>query len=102
MITKKKSNGHHHAPIYKSYVFRTKDPAIDELRTLVEDHFGKRVNNKMLEQISEDGGPSSACMRAWFFGKTKRPQNPTLEAAGRSMGYERVWQRMRSNQPSKK
>jgi hypothetical protein len=96
---KKKANGHAggRMPIYKSYVFRTKDPAIDELRTLAEKHFGKRINSKMLSQISEEGGPTPSCMRAWFFGATMRPKNPTLEAAGRAMGYRRVWQRMRAN-----
>jgi hypothetical protein len=30
-------------------------------------------------------------MAAWFFGATKRPQNATLEAAGRALGMKRVW-----------
>jgi hypothetical protein len=94
---KRKTNGHGYAPLYKSYVFKDKDPAIDTMRTLVEDHFGQRVNNEVLREIETDGGPSLGCMRGWFFGETKRPTNPTLEAAGRSMGYERVWRRMRSN-----
>jgi len=83
--------------LYGAYVFKTKDPAIDQLRTVVEDHFGHRVKHKDLQQITEEGGPSVACMRAWFFGKTQRPQNPTLEAAGRALGYQRVWQRMHKN-----
>jgi hypothetical protein len=78
-------------------MFRGKDPAIDALRTIVEDHFGRRVNSKDLQKIEEDGGPSVGCMRGWFFGKTRKPQNPTLEAAGQSIGYERVWQRKRKN-----
>lgn len=93
----KKSNGHGRQPLYASYVFKDKDPAIDEFRTLVEDHFGHRVANRDLTEISNDGGPNSSTMRAWLFGKTRRPTNATLEAAGRAMGYQRVWQRMRSN-----
>jgi len=81
--------------LYKSYTFRDKDPAIDEFRTLVEKHFGRPVSNRELKQITEDGGPSTGAMHSWFFGTTRRPQNPTLEAAGRAMGYRRVWQRMR-------
>jgi|SRR5215510_147641 len=92
-----KTNGHGRAPLYKSYVFRDKDPAIDKLRNLVERHFGRPLNGHDLHEITDDGGPSTSCMRAWFFGKTKRPTNPTLEAAGRAMGYERVWQRMKPN-----
>jgi hypothetical protein len=82
---------------YGAYVFKTKEPCIDEYRTLVEDHFGHRVTNKDLEHISEAGGPSSACMRGWLFGATERPQNATMEAAGRALGYHRVWQRMKKN-----
>ena len=91
-MKKRKSNG---SKLYKSYVFRDKDPAMDVLRTLVEDSFGHRVSNADLEQIEADGGPSTGCMQGWFFGKTKRPQNATLEAAGRAIGYHRVWQAKR-------
>lgn len=94
----KKSNGSGRLPLYKSYLFRDKDPAIDELRTVVEEHFGARVNKKDLKKIMEAGGPTAGCMGSWFFGKTRRPQNATLEAAGRAIGYQRVWQR----QPSKR
>jgi hypothetical protein len=98
MPAKKRTNGHGRTPpLYKSYVFKDKDPAIDELRSLVERHYGHRVTGKDLADITEEGGPSTACMRAWFFGKTLRPTNPTLEAAGRAMGYERVWRRMGRN-----
>ena len=34
------------AALYRSYVFKTKDPAIDELRTVIEDHFGRRITKK--------------------------------------------------------
>lgn len=77
--------------LYKSYMFRGKDPAIDELRTLIQDETGSRVNGKILGQIEKDGGPSYAAMRGWFFGSTIRPQSATLEAAGRSLGYRRTW-----------
>lgn len=80
---------------YKAYLFRSKDPAIDELRTLVEDVYGERVNNKSLADMEKNGGPSVGCMRGWFFGDTQRPQNPTLEAAGRSFGYRRQWVKMK-------
>jgi len=80
--------------LYGAYVFKTKDPAVDELRTVVEDHFGHRVSTKDLTMIAEQGGPTSATMRNWFFGKVRRPQSATLEAAGRAIGYRRVWQKM--------
>jgi hypothetical protein len=80
--------------LYRSYVFKTKDPAIDELRTLVEDSFGHRVAAKDLTQIEQDGGPKAGTMKGWFFGKTRRPQSATLEAAGRALGYKRQWVKM--------
>ena len=80
--------------LYGAYTFKTKDPEIDVIRTLVEDHFGHRVNGKDLTRIAEQGGPTSATMRNWFFGKVRRPQSATLEAAGRAIGYRRVWQKM--------
>lgn len=99
----RKKNGHANGrgfigKSYSSYMFKTKDPVIDELRTLAEKHYGKRVNGSALREIQEAGGPSAGCMRAWFFGKTKRPQNPTVEAAGRAMGWKRQWVRMGRNE----
>ena len=81
--------------LYAAYNFRGKDPAIDKLRTVVEDHFGKRVTTKDLKHIEENGGPSTSAMHGWFFGKTRRPNNATLEAAGRVCGMERVWQKIK-------
>jgi hypothetical protein len=80
---------------YKSYLFRTKDPVIDELRTLIEDSVGSRVKGKHLVKIERDGGPSASAMRGWFFGKVRRPQSAGVEATGRALGYKRVWERMK-------
>ena len=95
MAKQRKYNGTGRLPIYKSYTFRDKDPAVDELRTVIEDHYGERVSNKVLRKIQEGGGPTAGCMAGWYFRTTKRPQNATLEAAGRAMGYRRVWQPMK-------
>jgi len=86
-----KSNG---LKLYGSYVFKDKEPVIDMTRTLFEDIYGEKVNNKILREIEHQGGPSVACMRAWFFGATRRPTNATIEASGRAVGYERVWRKM--------
>lgn len=86
---------------YKAYLFRDKDPSIDVLRTLVEQHYGERIKGRMLKDIEEIGGPTAGCMAGWFFRDTKRPQNATLEAAGRALGYERRWVRQRANRPVK-
>jgi hypothetical protein len=90
-MAKARSNGSGRMPIYKSYVFRDKDPVIDEMRTLIESHYGDRLNSKSIRKITEGGGPSTTCMSGWFYRTTKRPQNATIEAAGRAMGYRRKW-----------
>ena len=77
--------------IYQSYMFRGKDPAIDELRTLIQDSHKGKLTGSILTKIAQDGGPSTGATRGWFFGKTRRPQNATLEAAGRAIGYKRTW-----------
>jgi hypothetical protein len=83
-----------HVKVYGAYNFRTKDPAIDGLRTLIQQEKGK-LNRKALRDIETAGGASASAMHEWFFGKTRRPQNAGLEAAGRALGYERgPWQPM--------
>jgi hypothetical protein len=94
--TTKRNGVPYTAPIYKSYVFREKEPVIDMQRTLFEDVYGERVNGKMLAEISKQGGPSVSCMRNWFFGKTRRPTNAAIEASGRALGYERIWKKMKA------
>ena len=74
---------------YRAYFFRGADPAIAEVKSFVGNH--------KLGQIEKDGGPASSTMSNWFNGKTKRPQNATLEAAGRALGMKRVWVTNRTN-----
>jgi hypothetical protein len=75
----------------KAYLFRDKDPVIDQLRTMAEDQFGSRVSRKMLQNIEDKGGPRLGTMGNWFFGAVKRPQSATVEGCGRALGYERKW-----------
>lgn len=84
----------HKVKIYGSYRFRTKDPVIDELRTLIQDHVGEgqHIRHRHLSKVERDGGPSATASRNWFFGKTKRPQSAAVEAFGRSLGFKRRWQ----------
>ena len=77
--------------LYKSYMFRSKDPAIDVMRTMIQKSTTTKITRETLKAIEDGGGPSAGCMHGWFFGKTKRPQNATLEAAGRAMGKKRIW-----------
>jgi len=81
---------------YKAYNFRTKDPVIDELRTIIQDEFGS-TKNKALTAIHNEGGPSITCMHNWFHGKTRRPTSAAVEAAGRAVGFKRQWVKMKPN-----
>jgi hypothetical protein len=78
--------------LYQAYLFRDKDPAIDEFRTVAQDHYGKRnLAGSDYADIEENGGPVAGTIKQWLEGKTRRPQNCTLEAAGRALGLRRVW-----------
>jgi transcriptional regulator with XRE-family HTH domain len=68
---------------YKTYSFTDKDPAIDELRTLVQD------SEMSYDDISEESGVSTSTLWNWFSGDTRRPHNASLEAVGRALGYRR-------------
>ncbi len=74
---------------YKSYMFKAKDPVIDELRTIMQSNGG--LNYTTFRKINEAGGPTMTTMNSWFFGATMRPQSATIEAAGRAIGHKRVW-----------
>lgn len=76
--------------VYKSYLFKTKDPVIDQLRTLVQKQHGS-LKHAALKKVELAGGPTVSCMAAWFFGATLRPNNCSTEAAGRAMGFKREW-----------
>ncbi len=65
---------------YRSYNFIDKDPAIDVVRTMVQQ------SNKTYKNIAENGGPTPTTLYNWFDGKTKRPQFCTLIAAARAVG----------------
>lgn len=76
----KKSNGRG-IITYKSYLFKTKDPVIDALRTLVQD------SGKKYSEISD---VSSTTLHGWFHGKTLRPQFATIAAVTRGLGKKGI------------
>ena len=66
--------------LYKTYLFKEKDPAIG----LIAGEIAKRGIS--YEEIAERSGVREQTLRAWFWGKTKRPQFATLEAVARALG----------------
>lgn len=67
---------------YKSYNFIGKDPIIDEIRTIVQDH------GASYKDIHEHSGVSTTTLSSWFTGPTRKPQSATINAVLRSMGWK--------------
>jgi hypothetical protein len=67
---------------YKSYSFVDKDPIIDEIRTIVQQH------GSTYKDIHEHSGVSAGTLTAWFTGSTRKPQAATINAVVRSMGWK--------------
>jgi len=80
--------------LYKSYVFKDKDPVIDRLRTIVADEGVK------YSEIAEGSGVSSTTLYNWFEGATLKPQFCTVMAVARSLGYDMEIVPKRSGQRS--
>lgn len=68
--------------VYKSYSFIDKDPAIDKIRTAIND------SGKSYDWIADRSGVNVTTLRNWFGGTTKRPQFATLCAVARALGYD--------------
>jgi hypothetical protein len=77
--SKKKGRGY---IVYKSYVFRDKDPIIDVCRTIV------KKSGLSYQQVSDESNVSVSCIRAQFHGVTKKPQHATVAAIIGACGYE--------------
>jgi transcriptional regulator with XRE-family HTH domain len=81
----KKSNGRSNRgalQLYRGYNFINKDPAIDKIRTIVQQ---EGVSEAQLHVLS---GVSTTTFANWFRGDTKRPQFCTLAAAAAAIGYD--------------
>ena len=74
--------------LYKSYVFKTKDPAIDKVRTVVQDA------GLSFEEIRDKSSVSTSTVYNWFHGATRRPQFATLNAVARACGSEFVLKKL--------
>jgi predicted transcriptional regulator len=67
--------------LYKSYMFKDKDPIIDKLRTAMAD-----AGITIKEAAAQSGVPETT-LWAWFYGMTRRPQHATLRAVFSAIGY---------------
>lgn len=70
--------------LYKTYEYKY-DPAIEQVLEILDNSSMKQ------SQASDLSGVSPSTIRNWSKGKTRRPQNATIEAVGRAAGYGRKW-----------
>ena len=70
--------------IYKTYNYKF-DPAIEQVLEILENAELK------FKDASDLSGVSASTIRNWNKGKTRRPQNTTIEAVGRAAGFGRKW-----------
>jgi hypothetical protein len=70
---------------------REKDPAIDELRTVLQD---EGLYEK-LDIVAELAGLHKQTPKNIFHGDVLNPHSSTIEKLGRIAGWKRVWQRER-------
>lgn len=68
--------------LYKTYMFKNKDPIIDRMRTIIQD---EQVSYKDIQSMS---GVTASTLYNWFHGATKRPQHATAMAVIRALGYD--------------
>lgn len=71
--------------VYKSYMFRNKDPVIDELRTVFKDE--GLLNSKGFKAVQGRGAAKAGTYRNWFNGTTRRPQFASIQATAKALGY---------------
>lgn len=68
--------------LYKTYLFKDKDPVIDMLRTAMQ------KEGMSFKDIADISGVSKNTLANWFYGDVKRPQHATVTAVARALGYD--------------
>lgn len=81
--------------LHRSYLFKDKDPIIDQLRTLVQDE------GLTYSEVAEAAGITVQTLYNWFTGPTKRPQYATVMCVVRGMGYDLLITRSNSVRSAK-
>lgn len=72
---------------YKTYKFRGRqDPDIHKIKDMF-----LNANDMTKTELSRKSGVSMSTHGNWFRGKTRQPQNATIEATGRALGFRRQW-----------
>jgi hypothetical protein len=73
--------------MYKTYLFKTKDPVIDLLRTALQfeaEAQGVKFGT-VIAQIAKSSGVTNTTLRNWFFGATISPRYCCVAAVANSV-----------------
>jgi hypothetical protein len=73
------------------YRWRDKDPDMDFIMQAIQDA------PMTTQQIATASGVSYSTLTAWAFGKVRKPQNVTVNAVMRAIGWHRPWTRDRGD-----
>ena len=73
--------------LYKTYLFKDKDPVIADLHRWILD------SKYSYEDVAARSGVTVTTLQRWFYGATKKPQFATLQAVARAVGASFVLQK---------
>lgn len=71
----------------KGYRYIDKDPDMDTIKKIMDDS-GLSIPEIV---VACGGNISETTLRNWEIGKTRRPQNYTLNTVANGLGWERMW-----------
>jgi transcriptional regulator with XRE-family HTH domain len=71
------------------YRFIDRDPVLEEITRAITD------SGRSLAWVAERSGVSRSTIYRWENGRTRRPQNLTVEFVLKVLGYERIVRKMR-------
>lgn len=76
--------------LYKTYMFKDKDPIIDIVRQCIEIYatVNNLSENRAFEELSSHSGVSAMTMWNWLHGATRRPSFCCVAAVVRATGKE--------------
>lgn len=83
----------------RTYLFKDKDPVVDELRTALQD--AGLFSKSMLKKLSIIANQSYSTYDAMFFGETRRPQNATVAGLLGAAGLRRTIEVVKKWTPEK-
>jgi hypothetical protein len=86
-----RAHSHRIVPVLRTYRYVDKDPAIDVMRTALQDA-GIGVEKRKLKIAADIAGLSVGCLLGLFHGGTRTPQHRTVMGLMTAFGYQERWE----------